>query len=394
MRIVIIPSWYPSDEDPTAGVFVEDQAIALSSRHDVVVLTMDHWGVRALRRRGFPAGRPRFENRHGVTVARTSFLEPSSRVFGRDARWPAYLAHVDTTLRAIEKRFGPVDILHPHVVFPAGWAAVNVGRQRGIPVVLTEHSGPFRVHFDQGPFWAAATRSTLREADEIVAVSEGLRRQILEVSGRDPIVAGNVFDTDMFSPAVGPRAPGPVRFATVAILGHHKGVDVLLHACRELLAADMPGWSLTVGGDGPERPALERLTDELGLRDRVRFLGVLDRIGVRDLLRASDAFVLASRHDNLPGVIAEAMLVGLPVIATRSGGPEYMVPSDLGVIIPVEDAPALAAAMGDLIARRFVVSSAASRAHAMKQWGREAFLDRLDAIYLRMLRTRSAPGIG
>ncbi|MGH3863629.1 glycosyltransferase family 4 protein [Actinokineospora sp.] len=112
--------------------------------------------------------------------------------------------------------------------------------------------------------------------------------------------------------------PGPVRKLLFAgLLVERKGVDLLL-AALAIPGTMPPEATLTVAGDGPERARAERLADCPGLRGRVRFLGFRSDVPV--LLRQHDAFVLPSRMEQQPLVIAEAMAAGKPVLATDTGG--------------------------------------------------------------------------
>ncbi|MBC6448859.1 glycosyltransferase family 4 protein [Actinokineospora xionganensis] len=120
--------------------------------------------------------------------------------------------------------------------------------------------------------------------------------------------------------AMGEARPtaGPVRKLLFAgLLVERKGLDLLL-AALAIPDTMPPDATLTVAGDGPERTRAERLADRPGLRGRVRFLGFRSDVPV--LLRQHDAFVLPSRMEQQPLVIAEAMAAGKPVLATDTGG--------------------------------------------------------------------------
>lgn len=135
--------------------------------------------------------------------------------------------------------------------------------------------------------------------------------------------------------------PGPL-FLTVARLDAQKGHDVLLRA-----AALVPGVQFALAGEGPERSSLEEFTAELGLGDRVRFLG--SRTDVPALLATADAFVLSSHVEGSPLAILEAMAAGKPVIATAIGGTDEVVEhGQTGLLVPQGDVEALAAAMREL----------------------------------------------
>ena len=118
-----------------------------------------------------------------------------------------------------------------------------------------------------------------------------------------------------------------------------KDLDVALAALRAL-----PGVSLLVAGDGPERARLELAAQDLG--DRVRFLGPLPRAEVLGLLRAADAAILTSAWENFPHGVVEALAVGTPVIATRTGGvAEVVRDGENGLLVEPGDAEAFAAAV-------------------------------------------------
>ena len=116
-----------------------------------------------------------------------------------------------------------------------------------------------------------------------------------------------------------------------------KSLDVGIEAARRA------GIPLVVAGDGPDRPALERL-------GHARFLGALPRERVLELLRAGDAMLLSSSWENFPHTVVESLAVGTPVLATRTGGvAEVVVDGENGLLVEPGDADALAAAI-----RRFV----------------------------------------
>jgi glycosyltransferase involved in cell wall biosynthesis len=124
-------------------------------------------------------------------------------------------------------------------------------------------------------------------------------------------------------------------------LGVQKALGTALEA-----VATMPGVTLVVAGDGPERAALERRMRELGVEGRVRFLGSVSRDDVLRLFRAADASVLPSAWENYPHTVVEALAVGCPVIATAVGGvPEVVRDGENGLLVPPGDPPALAAAV-------------------------------------------------
>ena len=114
--------------------------------------------------------------------------------------------------------------------------------------------------------------------------------------------------------------------------------------------ARVDGASLVVLGDGPERPRLEALRDELGLGDRVRFLGAGTRDDVVRLFRAADVALLTSAWENLPHTVLEALAAGTPVVATAVGGvPEVVREGENGLLVAAGDVEAIAGALARLL---------------------------------------------
>lgn len=126
-------------------------------------------------------------------------------------------------------------------------------------------------------------------------------------------------------------------------LHRNKAFDVLLEAL-----AGLPECYLWLAGEGPEESRLRRQAESLGVATRVRFLGW--REDTAALYKAADLFVCPSRHEPLGNVIIEAWSHGLPVVAARAAGPEELIEADeSGVLVPLEDAAALAAGIGAVL---------------------------------------------
>lgn len=200
-------------------------------------------------------------------------------------------------------------------------------------------------------------RWTARLADQVLAPSAVTATEIERdygVSGVGvlPNVSGGipVEVQDDESPVRGTESQGALLF--VGRLRIRKGVEVLLEAMAAEGAASAAALSepsrLLIAGDGEHRQALEQRVEELGLAERVTFLGRCGAAEVRSLLAASRALVVPSTYEGMPLVILEAMEAGVPVIASRvSGIPEVVVDGETGWLVPAEEPLALAAAVGE-----------------------------------------------
>lgn len=386
-RIVLISDWYPSEDHPVAGVFVEEQAVTLAERYAVTVIAPN---LRRWRGRWTASRRVRFEKRRGVEVARIDAVPVLPRVGSF-----AYAAHVSGVRRAFQavvERSGRPDLLHAHVIRYAGISALDVARAERLPVVLTEHSGPFSVHLRHAQDRRRVVES-LPRFDAVVAVSPFLHDQITGVADARVDVIGNVIDTDYFSPGTGvPDAGsrGAFKVLAVALLTIEKRIDLIIDAIALCTTQGVGPIELKVIGDGPHRHALERRVLHHGLGAVVRFMGLADRRAVRHAMRSADVLVLASDAETFGVVVAEAMSCGTPVIATRAGGPEFIIEPGTGILVPTDDAAALAAALIRLMREPGIVNGAAARASIVSRFGRGAFLRELGNVYARV-SNRSFP---
>jgi glycosyltransferase involved in cell wall biosynthesis len=146
-------------------------------------------------------------------------------------------------------------------------------------------------------------------------------------------VAVPVRRTDYYTPDRGKL------ILTLGRLHPNKAFDVLLQALVRL-----PDAYLWIAGDGPLRESLEALAQRLGVKPRVRFLGWRDDVPA--LLAACDVFVCPSRHEPLGNVVLEAWARGKPVVAADAVGPGMLIQQmENGILVPVDDAEALASAV-------------------------------------------------
>lgn len=171
-----------------------------------------------------------------------------------------------------------------------------------------------------------------------------------------------------------PLAPGggePPHILSIGTLTPRKGHDVLIEALHRI--RDLP-WRATIAGSKTLAPATAAaLADQcaaLGLADRLTLAGECD--DPRALMATADLFALASRYEGYGMVFAEALSQGLPIVACHAGAVPEVVPDNAGILVPVDDAPAFATALRDLLsdpARRAEKAEGARRAGAeLPRW--------------------------
>jgi glycosyltransferase involved in cell wall biosynthesis len=216
-------------------------------------------------------------------------------------------------------------------------------------------------------------RAALAAAARVVVTSEATARIVMAdydvPSQRISVVRpGN----DPVPPAPG-RNDGVVRLLSVGSVVPVKGYDLLIAAVATL--TDMP-WRLTVAGDRTRNPAaaaqLDADIEAHGLGDRVAVLGAVPPERITELFLASDVFVLASRFEGYGMALAEAIAHGLPVVSTMAGAIPQTVPAGTGLLVPPDDATALAQALrrliGDPAERRRLATNARAAAARLPTW--------------------------
>jgi glycosyltransferase involved in cell wall biosynthesis len=247
-----------------------------------------------------------------------------------------------------------VEVVNGHNATGGLYAAL-AARMAGVPVAFrTEHTIHFRGR--HSPLYPVleplATALTRRVVCVCQAVLESHASRLPWAARRFVTVANGISPAPHTRPREAVRrelglAPEERVALTIGSLSPQKAQDRLL-AAFAIAASAEPRARLLVAGEGPRRALLERRIAELGLPGRVRLLG--DRDDVADLLEAADLFVLSSRREGLPITLIEAMRAGRAAVSTRIGGtPEVVEDGVTGLLVPVGDDPALAAALAGLL---------------------------------------------
>ncbi|MCA1961093.1 MAG: glycosyltransferase family 4 protein [Desulfomonile sp.] len=233
---------------------------------------------------------------------------------------------------------------------PSGPVGLALKLAYGIPYLVSLRGGdvPGFQPYDLALYHrllGGTIRSLWRRSAGVVANSDGLKALVQQSAPHQPVlVIPNGVDVVRFRPPETRGEDPAVRIGFVGRLVHQKGVDVLMQAVA-LLEPELP-FVIDIVGDGAERQELRSLAANLGVEDRVRFLGWKAGEELPELYRRMDAFVLPSRDEGMPNVVLEAMASGLPVVATRVAGTEELVcDGKTGLIVPPEDHQALAAAL-------------------------------------------------
>jgi len=349
LRVLYLPSWYPHPNHPTYAIFLWVQAEALAKWHELLVVPIPkgtsllssprNWIDRCKFRRspgGFfelyakgPNYTPRFPDARERTLWRLycrSFQE-ATRFFG-----------------------GLPDLIHAQVSVEAGYFAARLARKYNRPFVLTEQTARPELLLET-PDGRARFLYAMHAADYVMALSP-MARDLLYEAGvqREIDIVPNMIDTDFFRPGPSVASP-PLRLIVVGNLVQRKGIHHLLEAVAELVSTDGLPLQLEVVGKGECRQELECLATSLGIARQVHFHGEKSQVEVRDLLRQCHIYVSSSLTESFGVAVIEAMSVGLPVVVTRSGGPESYVTPAHGAVVEPGSSEELARGIRDVVNR-------------------------------------------
>jgi len=258
------------------------------------------------------------------------------------------------------------DVFHAHWILPNGFLGAVVSRQLGIPLVVSIPGSDALVSAQNGLFRAMA-RFALRQARSITANSADLRQVAVERLGADPerfdlIVYG--VDPQALQPRRGGVAGLRARLGlpddAVVLLGvgrmvYKKGFDVLIRALgllRRRVEPDLPPLRVVLVGSGDLLTAWQHLAEQEGVADWVRWPGVVPRDEIETYYNLADVFVMPAvvkPETGLAVAVLDAMSCGRPIIATEvAGNPLVVRDGDNGLLVPEQDAVALADAISRL----------------------------------------------
>ncbi|MEG6215419.1 glycosyltransferase [Enterobacter quasihormaechei] len=378
MNILVIPSWYPNPKLKTQGLFFRDQALALSKKHNVDVIYC-HRGASFYNKE---------YNDNGLNTHFWGYRLRAGKYIGMLIR---VLIFIVMFIKYQKNR--QVDVIHCHSVAfnqdgSAGIAGVIIGRLFSKPVIITEHATVFKSK-NYGYVEKKIMQWALKNASTLVTVSDGLKENLLEFTNRKDIhTIPNTMDIKLFEKKKGIKqttSEGEINICSVGYLMQKKGFDRLILAFEKIKGKyDIP-FKLKVIGDGPDFTALKEMIETKGLESNIELLGELSKDEIAYHMSQSDVFILLSRVETFGVVVIEALASGLFCIATKSGGPEYIIKNDtLGELLEnVDDVDYFSDAIAKiLMSRNFRTNENLRKEFVKEHYSYDSFLDSFDNIVL------------
>ena len=392
IRTLLFSTLYPSSVRPSHGIFVETRLRHLLASGEVetrVIAPVPWFPSRHTRFGEYAkhAAVPAHEVRNGIVVTHPRYLLLPK--VGMNMA-PESLAR--TGLKAARKLIADgfdFDLIDAHYFYPDGVAATMIGKALNKPVVITARGTDINLI----PQYDKPRRMILQAAEDcaaMITVCAALKDAIVSLGGTAQKVTAlrNGVDLELFHPEDKTQARAAFgmndQFA-IASVGHlieRKGHHLVIEALVQI-----PDAELYIAGGGEEEARLRALADQLGVTERVHFLGAMPQARLRTLYSAVDCLVLASSREGWANVLLEAMACGTPVVATNVWGtPEVVAAPEAGVLMDERSAGGIVRAIARL--RKSLPTRSTTRDYA-EQFGWQPTTEGQLALFRRILAMKT-----
>jgi len=352
LKILTYTTLFPNNVHPQHGIFVENRLRQIVETGEVSaqVIAPVPWfpfKQEIFGHYGSLARIERLEERFDLSIQHPRFLT-IPKVGMHLAPELLFRATVNRVKRSVEETRAV--LIDAHYFYPDGVAAAKIGGALGLPVVISARGSDINLIAQyEGP----RTRivEAARDCAVIIAVSQALKERMIDIGiDADRIhVLRNGVDLEVFSPIstkIARDMTGIERPTMVAVgnVLSSKGQDVAIRALTLVQNLD-----LVIVGTGADVPTFQKLAIDLGVVDRVRFVGSVPQAELRSWFSAAEFSVLASMREGSPNVVLESMACGTPVIANDVGGASEIITSpEAGRLMSARTPEALAAAIEGL----------------------------------------------
>jgi glycosyltransferase involved in cell wall biosynthesis len=341
-KILFLSGWYPTDENPSYGIFVRRhaQAAALSNTVSVLYVHTVSLNERSIIRFKTTEENNLFEIKISINKRQLLFgLAPLQKAY-------YFIWALIAGYYAVKKHSGRPDLVHANILYEGGRQALVLKFLFGIPFVCTEHWTGYQPEDGsyKGFFKKMVSGMVAARAKFILPVTRHLAHamQSHKLKGNYKVIP-NTINTKVFSTANKERLR---QFVHISSLDERqKNFSGIVNAFRTVYTAH-PEIKLVVAGGGSNIAAAKELVSPSGIdKDKIIFAGNKDETEIASLLSQSISLVLFSNYENQPCVILESLACGTPVIATHVGGVGEIINGQNGILVSPQAENTLAAGM-------------------------------------------------
>lgn len=387
MKVLAVSHLFPNAVYPNNGVFVKERLKNISFKADItIVAPVPHFpfASRIPRYRGLHRV-PSVESYDGLNVRHPRYFLIPGFLKSMDG-W-LYRASMHRYFSEVIRTINP-DILDFHWTYPDSYAGLRWARQFRKKLIVTVRGNEAIYYFDRSRV-RKTVEHILSHADHVIAVSADLQRKLVSEYGVLPenvTVISNGIDASKFSYGEKLKArascglnPEGQYILSLCRLSSEKGLDHLLKAVHQMSNSKA---RLIVVGDGPEKNKLQALTDNLGIKDRVIFVGAIHHDKTAIWYNAADCYCLPSLWEGCPNTVIESVASGIPVVASRVGGIPDLIDERVGRLVEPGNHLQLAGALDDVLSTSWDSHGISEIGHR-NSWGNVA--DRVLDVYRKVM---------
>ena len=384
LNILLIASWYPSKENPTAGSFVQEQAHMLRDfGHQVTVIHPFMLGTfaNAITKQSYQT----FSDEDGIRVLRVGVAPPMP--FFRGISYAYCFQRVRIAMKKFQLDPKDFKIIHSHAMFMGGVIGHKLSKKYNLPHVHTEHTSGLIFNPKQYTKQdISITRKAYSHCHKVLFVSHFALKHTLSniaLKSKDTfVVIPNIVNPSFFSSPIGPFSKvTSLRFLVIGNFIPIKNHQLLLEAFR-LVQKEFPTMGLSIAGIGPLELELRGLSESLKL-ENVNWLSRLNRTAVKEQMAAHQVILSTSNVETFGLTIAEAQAMGKPVVVTDSGGVRDIVTQETGIV--TECSPeAFAKGLIHMIQSLDSYDPETIRETAKSRFAAEVIMNQLNEIYRQL----------
>jgi glycosyltransferase involved in cell wall biosynthesis len=392
LHVLNLARWYPNRSDPMPGLFIQRHTEA-AARYAKVALVYAH-GVEA--KDAIPLYEVDYEEKAGVRTARVYYRLPRLHIpliSPLVGLWRFFRANIKG-IKRVKLPGEKFDVLHVHVLTRLGILALLYKWLYRTPFVITEHWTRYlgsRKEF-RGFLRKLLTRLIVRQAAVVTTVSQDLTRAMQKhrLQNSDYRVIHNVVDTAFFEADVATALKQEnnwKEFVHVSCFTDaHKNISGLLRVIKKL-SEKRDDFHFSLVGEGEDLEKMKAYAVKLGIPKKVlTFTGLLKGKALAETMaKEADALVIFSNYENMPVVINESFVLGVPVFSTNVGGIAEMVNDSNGRLVPKGDETALLRILNDFLDDKFTFKKEQLRKQARQTFSQAVVGKVLVGIYEKAL---------
>lgn len=382
-NILFLASWYPNTTSPQAGNFIQKHAQSVAACCNVSVLHV----VSRVQNEDFIVENSKNNGIFEVIVYYKK-ISTNIPVVSNYRKFKSQLTAYKKGFQVILEEFKKIDLVHLNVLFPAGIFALHLKQKLNIPFIATEHwtaflkSDPTKINTIEKYY----IKKIAKQAEVICPVSENLKKEMVNFGIQTPFqVIPNVVDTKLFHPQINSENNNKRGILHVSSLkDEHKNITGILNVIKKL-SEKRNDFILTIAGNGDANKFRLKAKEMSIPSDVILFEGEKSTQEVAQLLNINDMFLLFSHYENLPCVISESLVMGLPVITSDVGGINEMINERNGILVPPGNEEELYQQLNNILDNihkynRLEISNAAKEIYAYEAVGKQFY-----SIYQKIL---------